>query len=144
MVLAWAGAANPMERIPPEAVASLARQAVANGFQMAVHAIGDEGNDRTLKVFEEALGTERMRAHTEAAAEPSSPSRRIEAGSVRRRRSKFMSSPCRGETLPGLPRCFGLETGGRVDLLQLDAHPQIVEEIADRLGQAPRRLPALA
>ena len=49
------GAANPMERITPEAVASLARRAVANGFQMAVHAIGDEGNDRTLNIYEEAL-----------------------------------------------------------------------------------------
>ena len=49
------GAANPIERIAPEAVASLAQRAVANGFQMAVHAIGDEGNDRTLNVFEEAL-----------------------------------------------------------------------------------------
>lgn len=48
-------AANPTERISPARVASLAERAAAHGFQMAVHAIGDEGNDRTLNIYESAL-----------------------------------------------------------------------------------------
>jgi predicted amidohydrolase YtcJ len=47
--------ARPTERISPADVKSLADRAVQNGFQMAVHAIGDEGNDRTLSIFETAL-----------------------------------------------------------------------------------------
>jgi predicted amidohydrolase YtcJ len=47
--------AKPTERITPAAVRVLADQAAATGFQMAVHAIGDEGNDRTLSIYEAAL-----------------------------------------------------------------------------------------
>lgn len=49
------GAANPTERITPEKLTWLAQNAAKNGFQMAVHAIGDEGNNRTLSIYEEAL-----------------------------------------------------------------------------------------
>ncbi|GGX58580.1 amidohydrolase [Litorimonas cladophorae] len=49
-------AARPTERISPEAMTSLANRAAKLGFQMAVHAIGDEGNNRTLNIYEEALG----------------------------------------------------------------------------------------
>lgn len=48
-------AARPTERITPEAVNSLGDRAAKHGFQMAVHAIGDEGNDRTLTIYETAL-----------------------------------------------------------------------------------------
>jgi hypothetical protein len=48
-------AANPTERITPTAVVALANNAVKFGFQMAVHAIGDEGNNRTLNIYEAAL-----------------------------------------------------------------------------------------
>lgn len=48
-------AARPTERITPEAVNALAKQAVQRGFQMAVHAIGDEGNNRTLNIYQSAL-----------------------------------------------------------------------------------------
>jgi predicted amidohydrolase YtcJ len=48
-------AASPSERIDPEDIRKLGDQAAQRGFQMAVHAIGDEGNDRTLKVYEGAL-----------------------------------------------------------------------------------------
>ncbi|MBM3262170.1 MAG: amidohydrolase [candidate division Zixibacteria bacterium] len=48
-------AANMTERITPEAVASLGEQAVQHGFQMSVHAIGDEGNNRTLGIYEKIL-----------------------------------------------------------------------------------------
>ena len=47
--------ANMTERISPQRVASLASRAVKHGFQLAVHAIGDEGNDRTLNIYENAL-----------------------------------------------------------------------------------------
>ncbi|NNC36009.1 MAG: amidohydrolase, partial [Hyphomonadaceae bacterium] len=47
-------AARPTERITPKAVNSLAERAVIHGFQMAVHAIGDEGNNRTLNIYEAA------------------------------------------------------------------------------------------
>lgn len=47
--------ARPTERITPAAVRSLADRAVDRGFQMAVHAIGDEGNDRTLGIYERSL-----------------------------------------------------------------------------------------
>lgn len=49
------GAANPTERITPEKLTWLAENAAENGFQMAVHAIGDEGNNRTLSIYERAL-----------------------------------------------------------------------------------------
>ena len=47
--------AHPTERISPASVTLLANQAAVKGFQMAVHAIGDEGNDRTLNIYESAL-----------------------------------------------------------------------------------------
>lgn len=47
--------ANMTERITPEAVTSLAERAAEYGFQMSVHAIGDEGNNRTLNIYEKAL-----------------------------------------------------------------------------------------
>ncbi len=50
-------AAKPTERITPAAVASLAERAVATGFQIATHAIGDEGNHRTLNIYEKALSS---------------------------------------------------------------------------------------
>ena len=59
-------AARPTERISPEAMLSLGERAARTGFQMAVHAIGDEGNSRTLNIFEQALeaasqnGTEKL------------------------------------------------------------------------------------
>lgn len=49
------GAANPTERISPEKLTWLAENAAEKGFQMAVHAIGDEGNNRTLSIYERAL-----------------------------------------------------------------------------------------
>lgn len=49
------GAANPTERITPEKLTWLAENAAKHGFQMAVHAIGDEGNNRTLSIYEKAL-----------------------------------------------------------------------------------------
>ena len=48
-------AARPTERITPAAVTSLADRAIVGGFQMAVHAIGDEGNNRTLNIYEKAV-----------------------------------------------------------------------------------------
>ncbi len=47
--------AHPTERISIGSVFSLAEQAAKHGFQMAVHTIGDEGNDRILKVYKSAL-----------------------------------------------------------------------------------------
>lgn len=47
--------ANPTARISLEAIDSLAAQAVDRGFQMAVHAIGDAGNDRTMTRYEQHL-----------------------------------------------------------------------------------------
>ncbi|MCB1643830.1 MAG: amidohydrolase [Pseudomonadales bacterium] len=47
--------AHPTERISPAAVTALADQAAAKGFQMAVHAIGDEGNNRILNIYEQAM-----------------------------------------------------------------------------------------
>lgn len=49
--------ANPTERITPKAVLSLGERSAQYGFQMAVHAIGDEGNNRTLGLYEQALAT---------------------------------------------------------------------------------------
>jgi len=48
-------AARPTERISPEALQELADEAADKGYQMAVHAIGDEGNNRTLGIYENAL-----------------------------------------------------------------------------------------
>ncbi len=47
--------ANMTERITQERVASLAARALEHGFQLAVHAIGDEANDRVLNIFETAF-----------------------------------------------------------------------------------------
>ncbi|MEX0300094.1 MAG: amidohydrolase, partial [Kordiimonas sp.] len=47
--------AHPTERISIGGVFSLAEQAAKHGFQMAVHTIGDEGNDRILNVYRSAL-----------------------------------------------------------------------------------------
>lgn len=47
--------ANPTERITPGAMLKLGKPAAAKGFQMAVHAIGDEGNNRTLNTYDTAL-----------------------------------------------------------------------------------------
>ncbi|MGB0906191.1 MAG: amidohydrolase [Maricaulaceae bacterium] len=47
--------ANPTERITPNAMLMLGKPAAAKGFQMAVHAIGDEGNNRTLNTYDTAL-----------------------------------------------------------------------------------------
>jgi len=49
--------AHPTERITPAKVMKLAEGAAKHGFQMAVHAIGDEGNDRTLGIYEQVLPT---------------------------------------------------------------------------------------
>ena len=43
------------ERISPEKLRELAANALGTGFQMAVHAIGDEGGERMLTIFEETL-----------------------------------------------------------------------------------------
>ena len=49
--------ARPTERISPQAMLSLGERAAKTGFQMAVHAIGDEGNNRALNIYEQALKT---------------------------------------------------------------------------------------
>jgi predicted amidohydrolase YtcJ len=48
-------AARPTERIAPMTLQDLANRASKTGYQMAVHAIGDEGNNRTLGIYENAL-----------------------------------------------------------------------------------------
>ena len=48
-------AARPTERMSPQDLQSLANRAAEIGYQMAVHAIGDEGNNRTLDIYETAL-----------------------------------------------------------------------------------------
>ncbi len=48
-------AARPTERISPDDLQTLANRAAETGYQMAVHAIGDEGNNRTLNIYEQAL-----------------------------------------------------------------------------------------
>lgn len=55
--------ARPTERITPEAVLSLGERSAKYGFQMAVHAIGDEGNNRTLSLYEKALATQAVHDH---------------------------------------------------------------------------------
>tara|TARA_R110002110_G_scaffold104222_3_gene262923 strand:+ start:1291 stop:2976 length:1686 start_codon:yes stop_codon:yes gene_type:complete len=55
--------AHPTERITPTAVRKLADEAAAKGFQMAVHAIGDEGNDRILNIYEQAMSAYPNRDH---------------------------------------------------------------------------------
>lgn len=60
--------ANPSERISPANMLALGKKAVETGFQMAVHAIGDEGNNRTLNIYDEALqGTDNHRWRIEHA-----------------------------------------------------------------------------
>jgi len=49
-------AANPSERISPDNMLTLGTEAAEKGFQMAVHAIGDEGNNRTLNIYDASLG----------------------------------------------------------------------------------------
>jgi predicted amidohydrolase YtcJ len=48
-------AANMTERIAPALVASLAERALTHGFQLATHAIGDEGNNRILNIYGTAI-----------------------------------------------------------------------------------------
>ena len=48
-------AARMTERISIDKIRELANHAAQQGFQLAVHAIGDLGNDRILDVYEEAL-----------------------------------------------------------------------------------------
>jgi len=48
--------AKPTARIELDAIDALAQQAIDNGFQMAVHAIGDEGNDCIIASYELRLG----------------------------------------------------------------------------------------
>lgn len=55
--------AKPTERITPAAVLSLGERSAKYGFQMAVHAIGDEGNNRTLGLYEKALATQPAQDH---------------------------------------------------------------------------------
>ena len=55
--------AKPTERITPAAVLSLGERSAKHGFQMAVHAIGDEGNNRTLGLYEKALATQPAQDH---------------------------------------------------------------------------------
>lgn len=55
--------AKPTERITPAAVLSLGERSAKHGFQMAVHAIGDEGNNRTLGLYEDALATQAPQDH---------------------------------------------------------------------------------
>jgi len=52
-------AARPTERISPEDLQTLAHEAAKTGYQMAVHAIGDEGNNRTLNIYEQALQSDK-------------------------------------------------------------------------------------
>jgi len=55
--------ANMTERISPEKVMSLSTRAADHGFQMSVHAIGDEGNNRTLHIYEDALARHAGKDH---------------------------------------------------------------------------------
>ncbi|MEP3888987.1 MAG: amidohydrolase [Hellea sp.] len=55
--------AKPTERITHAAVLSLGERSAKHGFQMAVHAIGDEGNNRTLGLYEKALATQPAQDH---------------------------------------------------------------------------------
>ena len=55
--------AKMTERITPTAVLSLGERSAKYGFQMAVHAIGDEGNNRTLGLYEKALATQAPQDH---------------------------------------------------------------------------------
>jgi predicted amidohydrolase YtcJ len=47
--------AAPAERIRPERIVELGKSAAKRGFQLAVHAIGDEGNQRVLQAYAESL-----------------------------------------------------------------------------------------
>ncbi|MEM6794577.1 MAG: amidohydrolase [Acidobacteriota bacterium] len=47
--------ARPSERMALDRMAYIGSMALRSGFQMAVHAIGDEGNDRVLNLFEDLL-----------------------------------------------------------------------------------------
>ncbi len=48
-------AAQMTERMRPDKVRELGKRAAANGFQMAVHSIGDEANRRVLDLYGDAL-----------------------------------------------------------------------------------------
>jgi predicted amidohydrolase YtcJ len=56
-------AAHMTERIAPATIASLAARAAAHGFQLATHAIGDEGNNRTLNAYGSQLATHPVADH---------------------------------------------------------------------------------
>ncbi|RKY87084.1 amidohydrolase [candidate division KSB1 bacterium] len=47
--------AHMIEYITPEELTYLSKRSVENGFQIAVHAIGDEANERVLSTFESVL-----------------------------------------------------------------------------------------
>ncbi len=55
--------AAPAERISPAQIEALGRRAAERGFQMAVHAIGDEGNRRVLEAFGSALAAHSQLDH---------------------------------------------------------------------------------
>ena len=56
-------AAHMTERIAPATIASLAERAASRGFQLATHAIGDEGNNRTLNLYAGALAAHPVADH---------------------------------------------------------------------------------
>ncbi len=51
------------ERISTKKILHLGRKAADKGFQMAVHAIGDKGNNKVLKLYEEILDTDDIFDH---------------------------------------------------------------------------------
>jgi len=55
--------AKPTARIHLTSIDSLAQQAIENGFQMSVHAIGDEANDCIIASYESHLGDEMALDH---------------------------------------------------------------------------------
>jgi len=52
-----------VERISPETLRQLAERAATLGFQMAVHAIGDEANDRAMTLFETVMDRHHISDH---------------------------------------------------------------------------------
>jgi predicted amidohydrolase YtcJ len=56
-------AAHMTERIAPATIASLAVRAATRGFQLATHAIGDEGNNRTINIYGSALAAHPVTDH---------------------------------------------------------------------------------
>lgn len=55
--------AHPTERISIADVTDLAEKAALHGFQMAVHTIGDEGNDRILQTYKSVLAKHPKQDH---------------------------------------------------------------------------------